>query len=293
MEFCKGLSFFKKARKSAKKQVIGFTITCCHRMIGCLFGLLMGFAEVTLSRFSHWLPVAMVCVSAHAFALDIGDEDLKKKGYAGEAEAGVNLTTGNTETTTWKGRLAMDFFLEHWRHNTEFKANYAKDDGDVSAERYFASYKANRDWSDSRYTFGLIKYEDDRFNGLENTITAAIGYGARVVDTNTQYLDIEGGPGWRSNAADDADNEVILRFAADYDWKLSGNATFHQTFSTEIGSDNTISRAETSINTTVIGALAMKASFSMTHQTEPADNDNGSSRKNLDTITALTLLYSF
>lgn len=246
-----------------------------------------------MSRFPRCLPLLAVCFSAHVLALDIGDEALKKKGYAGEAEAGLNVTTGNSDTTAWNGRLAMDFFVEHWRHNVELKANYAEDNDDVSAERYFASYKANRDWDDRQYTFGLIKYEHDRFNGLENTITASVGYGTRILETNSQYLDIEGGPGFRSNQADDSNNEAIFRVGADYDLKLSANATFHQTFSSEIGSDNTITRAESSLNTTIIGALAMKASFSLTHQTNPADNDDDTSRKNLDTVTALTLLYSF
>ncbi|MFM2483226.1 YdiY family protein [Celerinatantimonas sp. YJH-8] len=232
-------------------------------------------------------------ISAHAIAFEINDSDLKKKGYAGEAEAGVNITTGNSHTSSGHGRLAVDFFFGHWRHNTDFEANYAKDSGEVSAERYYASYKANRDWNQTTYTYGLVTYENDRFNGLYNTVTTSLGYGRRLFHTNTQYLDTEVGPGWRYNESDDNSNEGIFRVAFDYDWKISSNASFHQTFSSEIGSNNTMSRAESSITSNIWGPLALKASITLTHQTSPAQDSEDSPPEHLDTVSAITLLYNF
>lgn len=230
--------------------------------------------------------------STHIMAFEIKDSDLKKKGYAGEAEAGLNLTTGNSSTSSGHGRLLMDFFYGKWRHNTDFEASYAKDSGEVSAERYYGSYKINRDWSNNKYSYGLITYENDRFNGLNNTITSSLGYGYRMYQSDTQVLDTEIGPGWRHNESDDYQDEGIFHIGLDYKWNMSANASFHQTFSSDIGQSNTMSRSESSITSSIWGPLALKTSLTLTHQTNPAKSDDKDT-EHLDTVTAITLLYNF
>ncbi|MFM2486537.1 DUF481 domain-containing protein [Celerinatantimonas yamalensis] len=225
-------------------------------------------------------------------AFEIKDADLQKKGYAGEAEAGVNLSTGNSDTSSGHGRLVMDFFYGKWRHNTDFEANYAKDSGKVSAERYYASYKINRDWNQNRYTYGLITYENDRFNGLDNTLTTSLGYGYQAFSRDTQTMDIEIGPGWRHNESSASQNEAIFHIGLDYLWNISASAAFHQTFSSDIGNTNTMSRSVSSLTNNIWGPLALKTSVTLTHQTTPT-NDDDPTPKHLDTVTAITLLYSF
>lgn len=231
--------------------------------------------------------------STQVSAFEINDSDLQKKGYAGEAEAGVNLATGNSDTSSGHGRLVMDFFYGKWRHNTDFEANYAKDSGKVSAERYYASYKVNRDWSKNRYTYGLVTYENDRFNGIDNTITTSLGYGSRAFQSDTQTMDIELGPGWRHNESSDGRDEGIFHLGMDYTWNITSNASFHQTLSSDIGQYNTMSRSETSLTSSIWGPLALKTSVTLTHQTHPSSNDSDDTPEHLDTVTAVTLLYNF
>ncbi|CAG9000138.1 MAG: hypothetical protein CENE_02128 [Candidatus Celerinatantimonas neptuna] len=237
------------------------------------------------------LSILLIVLTSKAMASDISDTKLKKDGYAGEAEAGINITSGNTNSSIGHGHLVVDFLYGHWRHNTDFETNYTKDSGVVSAERYYASYKANREWSKTFYTYGLITYENDRFNGFDHTVTTSLGYGHQLYHSDNMKLIMEIGPGWRHNETSSNSNEGIFRLAFNYQWEISKSATFHQKLTNEAGSNNTLTRTVSSISSTIWGPLALKASVTVTHQTHPIDDDE--QPKHLDTLTALTLLYSF
>ena len=98
------------------------------------------------------------------------------------------------------------------------------------------------------------------------------------------------GPGYSFAKKDDGEsaNGVIVRGAAEYNWVLSETSTFRQLVSTEVGSDNTKSKSETSLSAKINGSLAMKLSFIMNHN---SNADAG--KKKLDTETAVTLVYTF
>ncbi|MCM2678902.1 DUF481 domain-containing protein [Echinimonas agarilytica] len=238
------------------------------------------------------LSVAMV-LSGPAQALDISDDDLKEKGLAAEVEGGLTLSTGNSETTNLRGRLAVDYFLEDWRHYTLVEGNSSQDDDKTSAERYFAGYKVDRDWSDVNYTYAGLSYENDRFNGFEDLVTVSAGYGHRFKFGDNMNLDTEIGPGYRWNNAGEGTDEWILRGSMKYLWEISDNSKFTENVSVNAGDENTISRSETSLTTTIIGELALKLSFTMTHQTNPEFNGDGTRKDKLDTTTAVTLLYRY
>ena len=143
------------------------------------------------------------------------------------------------------------------------------------------------------YGFGRFSFEDDRFNGLDNSVTASGGLGYLIFDMPDYYWDVEAGPGYRYNAAEDEKGELIGRLASGLWYDLSPTSRFREQLSVEGGAENIISRSETSLTASIIGELAMKLSFVATHQTDPAYNSDGSQKKKLDTKTMLTLLYDF
>ena len=229
----------------------------------------------------------VLMASSHVLALDISDEDLKKKGVAAEVEAGLDFSTGNTENTNIRGRVAVDYFWQNWRHYSLLEGNSSHKNEETTAERYLASYKVDRSWSDANYTYGNFVYENDRFNGLENMRTISSGYGHRL-EYSSVILDTEIGPGYRWNDAGEGSSEWIARGAVNLDWKITDGTKFTEKFTIDAGQSNTISRSETALSTSIIGALAMKLSVTMTHQSQPDD-----SKEKLDTKTAVTLLYRY
>lgn len=69
---------------------------------------------------------------------------------------------------------------------------------------------------------------------------------------------------------------------------ISDTAKFTQTLSTEVGSDNTKSSAESALTASISGNLSLKVSVAFDHNTNVADG-----LEKLDTETALTLVYNF
>jgi putative salt-induced outer membrane protein YdiY len=215
------------------------------------------------------------------------------KPWKSSVELGYVSTDGNSETSTLKVRANAGYESERWRNDALIETLNAEEGGQRSAERYFGSNKLGYKFTESNYLFGYTSYEDDRFTGYDWQAVAAAGFGYRALENDSMLWDLEAGPGYRyskvrnPDIADD-EEELILRAYTHFEWKLSDSATFQQALSSEIGQDKTVSRSDTSIKSTIIGALAMKLSYTFRY----TDNVPPGTR-HADTETAVTLVYSF
>ena len=237
------------------------------------------------------LAVACLVVAPVAWAQESGNVE-------GEAELGILLTSGNTEETKVNGRLALKHETTMWRNTGEFSSRYTEADEETTAEEYQAALESDYKFDEQQYWFVRGSWEDDRFSGYDFESTLSTGYGNRVWQVGERsFLDLSGGLGYRYNKleevnddGDDAEKEAIARLAAHFDYALSDTALFRQKLSTEIGLDenNTISQSETSLQTSIVGSLSMKAAFRVKHVSDaPAGTDK------TDTETSLSLLYGF
>lgn len=239
--------------------------------------------------FRYSLIAAALAVALPAAAQDAGPNNP----WSGDVEFGYVATSGNTDTKTVKGRADVKREVEKWRYNIHFDSLNTSEDDERSAEKYFLSNKLDYKYSDRGYLFGYASYEDDRFSGFDYQAVVAAGWGYRILENETMAWDAEVGPGYRINkVADDSDEdddrEVIIRGYTKYEWKLSSSAVFTQELSVEAGSDNTISKSVTALKSTIVGALAMKLSYTVKY-TENVPQEN----KHADTETAVTLVYTF
>ena len=234
----------------------------------------------------------LFCLLAAPFTL-LAESD--KGPWSGSAELGYVATTGNTETTNIKSRAEAIWEVDRWRDTTRFESLNLEEDDNRSAEKYLLTHKTDYKYSEKSYSFAFQSFEKDRFSGYDWQATVSVGYGRRILNTNTMQLDIEAGPGYRVSRFEEEDangdkeeDEAILRLFGKYKWDLSDTAVFEQELTVESGADKTISKSVTSLKTTVVGQLAMKLSYTIKYTSEvPVD-----SRKK-DTETAVTLLYEF
>lgn len=244
-------------------------------------------------------------VSAQTFMFDdTEDLDTKKvEEWEASAELGVLFTTGNTETESLKGKLNVSRDYKKWRHKgvidyyTAEQEDQATGETIETADSLFVSaqsnYKFDAESKSSLFVFG--SYEEDEYGGFEYQSTLATGYGARYRYSENVYADYEIGPGyaWSKPIVDGvpqaSDGSAILRLAGNAHWKISESAKFNALLSSEIGEDNTKSRAELSVSSNLNSSLALKVSFSATHNSEVANE----TIENLDTESAVTLVYSF
>lgn len=220
------------------------------------------------------------------------------RGWNGEAELGVLVTSGNTEETNINGRFGLAHEVVRWRNLFELRTLYSKADDETIAERYSASAETNLKFNERQYLFLRGAYDDQRFSGYDFQSSMTTGYGNRVWEEGERsFLDLSVGGGYRFNKLKEPDEdgsrdeeEAIARLAAQFDYAFSDNALFRQKLSSEIGLDenNVITLSETSLQATVVDNLSMKVAFRVKNVSEaPPGNEN------TDTETSLSLLYGF
>lgn len=217
-----------------------------------------------------------------------------------DGEFGFIFTTGNTETTSASAGFKAKQELEQWSNDFLIEGLYKKDTvenamGDdveqTSAQKFFASGQGNYKLENPDHRlFAFASYEDDRFSNFKYQATVAAGWNQKLFEDDASSLEYSVGPGYSfaKNQADEDLNSVIIRGSMAYKYKISDTAQFSQTFSTEMGSDNTKSRAESALSAQIAGGLSMKLSLKFDHNTDVATGV-----EKLDTETAVTLVYSF
>lgn len=241
---------------------------------------------------SAYLPlfVYILFFPSMAVVAEEQSKEKEKEKYSGNVELGYVNTTGNTETQTINAKAKVEANYSKWRQTLKLEALNNSDEDTTTAERYFASLKTDYRFSQRDYAFGLINYDNDRFSGYNYRTSISLGYGRRVIDDSTLWLDLEGGPGARFSELDSGENqdEFIVRLAGDLGWKIGETSQFEQELSSDIGEDATITRSVTSLSAQIVGSLAMKLAYTLRHTSEvPADIEK------TDTETSVTLVYKF
>jgi len=221
-------------------------------------------------------------------------------GWFTSAELGAISTSGNTNGTSVTGKIDARHETPRWSHeflvSGYFKEDEFEDENGErqhvrSAERWATSAKASlKLLRDGRRAFILGSHVNDKFGAYIRYSTLAVGYGSRVLARQDKTLDVEVGPGYFAGERETGEDEdgLTVRGAAQFRWQVSPSAFFAQTVSVEKGTSNTHSVAETSLSTKINGTMQMKAGFSIRSDTSVPDD-----KKNTDTQTSLTMVYSF
>ncbi len=229
------------------------------------------------------LALTLLLAASASFAQDEGP-------WSGSASFGFLSTSGNTENSSLNTGLELGYATGNWAHTLETIAIYADEDDVTTAEAYEAAFKSEWDINDASFLFGRLRWRKDRFSSYDTQFSQTVGYGYRIVETETHQLSAEVGAGARQSDLVDGtrEDEFITRAGLDYEWTLSETATFEQTLGIEAGDTNTYIETVTSLSAKVLGDLALVASYTVKHNTDVLPGT-----EETDTYTALTLEYTF
>jgi putative salt-induced outer membrane protein len=239
-------------------------------------------------------------INVHAPLTVKPPEKLAEGAWFTSAELGAITTSGNTTGTSVTGKVDARHETANWS-NEYIASGFFKEDEIAnsdgsrtrqrSAERYTLSAKAAfKLLGDGKRAFVLGSHVDDKFGAYTKYSSLSVGYGSQVFRNEAESLDVEIGPGYfhGEHANVPSESGVTVRGAALFRWALSPSAWFMQNVSVERGTSNTHSIAETALSTKINDTMQMKAGFSLRNDTSvPAD------KKNTDTQTSLTMVYSF
>jgi len=242
----------------------------------------------------------------------------KEKPVSVDAEIGALLTSGNTESSAFKGKIDLKHELLDWRTNYIFDTLYKEDvltrvdsdtdqevkESQITAKKYFASFQADYKLDEEhRGLFVFASHKNDHFSGFEYQSSLAAGYSDRLFKTDNSYFNYSIGPGMSfvktEDVRDEANNIVegeeektaMVRLSGSYQYAFSDHAKFSQNISSDLAIDsdeNTVVKSETALTTNINESFALKASYTVDYNSEAPDD-----KENADIQTALTLVYSF
>lgn len=210
--------------------------------------------------------------------------------WKSDAELGVLITQGNTETQSYNLKARASYDRTKWRASGDAEAIYKEENSVESANRYLI--KGKYDYKiipDLNYVFVLAQYEDDKFSGYDYRVTEAVGYGHSLIKQPTLTLDAELGAGARQSEPEtgDSENEAIVRIAGILEYKFSETASFREEGTIEGLIDSTTMKSVTSIKAQLNSKLFLKASFTARYvDTVPAGIEKD------DYETSVTLGYT-
>lgn len=213
-----------------------------------------------------------------------------QEGWQGSVSLGYLHTTGNSNTVSLNGQALAGYKHGPWQDVLSFQALNASQNGQRTAESYEGTGQSNYSFTPSDYVFGLADYLADRFSGFRHRTTEVLGYGRRLLQTDTQQLDAEFGVGGRQTHYITGVNtsEFIERAAVNYLWKFTDKSNFSENLSVEHGPDNTFTQSITALTTNLAGNFALSVSYTVKHNSTVLPTF-----KNTDTITAVSLVYSY
>lgn len=207
-----------------------------------------------------------------------------------EIELGAIFTSGNTEDQNIKYKVVIDWDRGDWDYRFSSDGFRSKKEKELAAQRVYHVARAQYTINEDSFMLGRLAYEDDRFSGFDNQSDISVSYGRNFLqNVSSMELSANIGVGMRRSVTEiETSDEAILRGEANYAWNLSETADFTQDFSVESGSDSSIMRSETAIQTDILENLSMKFSIKVKHQTEVP-----LFREKTDTETAVTLVWRF
>lgn len=263
------------------------------------------FAKVAIAK----VPVAVEQTDHMKFKKQTQPPQLVKKSkphnpWEGtQVSLGLIINTGNTNTSNINAGAVINYSKGQWNDNTQFSAQWGRDSGQLSKEKYYLQNQLNYILNGTKktkksYIFGNLTGTIDKFSPYEYQVVAVAGYGRQLISTKKFTLTVQIGPGYRRNVQvatsllpKKVDNSAVLSGQADLNWKITRSGTLTEEFRYDYGNPYAYMRSVTAFTNKIIHNLAVQISFSLDHySTIPP----GSTRtKETDTTTSLSLVYNF
>ncbi len=227
----------------------------------------------------------------------------------GSAELGFLYKTGNSNSGDMKSGVDLHFENGRWRSllNVDLlikKADVEDDNGNIHFETTDQkwTFTSQTNYSlgsgEKNYVFGNVWYEDSEFNSFVSQSSISTGWGRHWYKSDKASLWADVGPGYKRDLLKQTDTEPektedswIVQMQALYIRKLGEHVELQQFLSAKYAlstADNSTYKAETSITTKLISTLQLKFTFTVDYNTDVEED-----KENMDTQTAVTLVYSF
>ncbi|MEM7053791.1 MAG: DUF481 domain-containing protein [Pseudomonadota bacterium] len=211
--------------------------------------------------------------------------------WTGSGELGLVFARGNSDTETVNAAIELIYSKDRWINQTNVSYLRSENENELNASRFLASNETNYSLNERSYILGAARYDRDRFSSFDYQASFALGYGYKIIDSETHKLTGEIGPGVRHSElreSGDSETELIGRASLDYAWQISETASLSNLFLVESGSSNTFLENALSLEVAINSAMSLKTGVSVRHNT-----DVEAGRDKTDYLSTVNLVYSF
>lgn len=241
------------------------------------------------------LSLGILLFTAKAQALVPPQYQEPATGLTAEVEAGLQLNTGNTESSSFNGRTKLVYDTQKARQEALLKAYFASDSEKTTAEKYDAQFQSNFK-VDSGYFYGRGEGTWDEFGSYTRLYTGSVGYGFDVISSYSTKLKLEIGPGYQyslpkatdSEPDPSANTDVILRTAAKFEQRIHEYSSFTADLTAEAGQNNSAVTLDMGYKNILFQDLAFKVGMNIKYTEVVPDGT-----EQVDTVTTFNLLYTF
>jgi putative salt-induced outer membrane protein len=224
--------------------------------------------------------------------------------WTGKGQAGYTSSSGNSEGKSANAAIDLAYLDDPWKHAFHLGGLYGQSAGLVSAERWDTSWQTNYDLTADLYTFGLLTYRHDLFDGFDYEASASAGLGYKFIATATTKLDAQVGVGYQMLRPEDitknadgvvvgrtflpSENGVAATAAVNYSQALSSTTTLTDKLAVTSSSANTLVTNALAVAVKISTKLALSVGYGLQENTKPP-----AGLKRVDTLETVNLVYSF
>jgi putative salt-induced outer membrane protein len=254
------------------------------------------------------LSAALCCVSLTTLAEEATTPTVESP-YTASAELGMLIKTGDTNSTDLKSGFDFTYEVDDWKSTVTLGLLVKKNEQeDENGEEHFITSDQkwtavgqtnyNIDTASPNYIYGNVSYEDNRFSNFKSQSSVSAGWGRRWFDSEKATLDADIGPGYKRDVIRQTDLQTeqtksafIIQAQALYKRQINEHVLFKQLVVAKYApktNENSTYKARTSITTKLLETLQLKFSLTLDYNTDVEDD-----KENVNTETAITLVYSF
>lgn len=220
--------------------------------------------------------------------------------WSGKGEIGAFRSTGNSENLGLAAGLQLEREGVDWTHKLRANADYQRSNGRTSREKFYAAYEPRLQVNDRLFSYGLVQFDRDRFQGFDGRYAISGGLGYRVVDNSALDLSVKAGPAFRHTDYTSAEDEsrIAALLGVDFDWRITDRLTLTQDTNAVaeaggqavaiIDSSNTTLNLITGLNAKVSDRLSTRFTYTVDYVSDPPPGAASS-----DTLSRFTLVYGF
>jgi putative salt-induced outer membrane protein len=223
--------------------------------------------------------------------------------WAGKGELGFVLARGNTSSDSLTAKAEMTKTVDPWKHTLGFSIlrSGARDPvtgiDNTTGNRYELHGQSDYKLDERSYVFGSGRYENDDFAAYDYQAILAVGYGYKVIDSETAKLETEAGIGYRRQKERATGSEIgdaVFRGGVNYEQKLNASTKVYDKLLVESGSNNTFLQNEVGLQVSMTDKLALSVAHQIRHNTDvPSAAPPARQTKKTDQLITANLVFSF